>query len=48
LPAIARDDASAFSTDVGEAGVAFNDAKRLPDGGLWKTPADSHNQVPLI
>ena len=36
---------SGTTTDLAQAGAIFNDATRLADGGLWRTPADSHNQV---
>jgi trimeric autotransporter adhesin len=44
LPTTVRDDALASSTDLAQAGVVFNDATRLLDGGLWSSPADSNNQ----
>lgn len=46
--AIATDRATALSAttnDLGQAGVIFNDAVRLSDGGLWSTPADNNNQL---
>jgi trimeric autotransporter adhesin len=48
LPTTVRDDALALSTDLSQAGVVFNDATRLLDGGLWSTPADSNNQVAYL
>jgi trimeric autotransporter adhesin len=48
LPTTVRDDALAFSTDLAQAGVVFNDATRLLDGGLWSKPADSHNQAAYL
>lgn len=48
LPTTVRDDALALSTDLAQAGVVFNYATRLLDGGLWKTPADSHNQAAYL
>ena len=48
LPTTVRDDALALSTDLAQAGVVFNDATRLLDGGPWKSPADSHNQAAYL
>src|SRR3984957_9016349 len=48
LPTTVRDDALALSTDLSQAGVVFDDATRLLDGGLWSTPADSNNQVAYL
>jgi trimeric autotransporter adhesin len=48
LPTTVRDDALALSTDLSQAGVVFNDATRLLDGGLWNTPADNNNQVAYL
>jgi trimeric autotransporter adhesin len=48
LPTLVRDDALALSTDLSQAGVVFDDATRLLDGGLWSTPADSNNQVAYL
>jgi len=45
---IATDRATALGTttnDLGQAGLIFNDAVRLSDGGLWSEPADSNNQL---
>jgi trimeric autotransporter adhesin len=39
-----RDSALGLSTDLVQAGVVFNDATRLLEGGLWSKPADSNNQ----
>jgi hypothetical protein len=39
-----RDSALGLSTDLVQAGVVFNDATRLLDGGLWSKPADNNNQ----
>ncbi len=39
-----RDSALGQSTDLVQAGVVFNDATRLLEGGLWNQPADSSNQ----
>jgi hypothetical protein len=39
-----RDSALAASTDLVQAGVVFNDATRLLDGGLWSKPGDASNQ----
>jgi len=39
-----RDSALGSSTDLVQAGVVFNDATRLLEGGLWSKPADSSNQ----
>jgi len=44
LPSTDRADALNLSTDLAQAGTAFNDSTRLLDGGLWSTPADNHNQ----
>ena len=44
LPTLTRNDALAQSTDLDQAGVVFNDATRLLDGGLWSTPVDNNNQ----
>jgi hypothetical protein len=35
----------ATTNDLQQAGLIFNDAVRLSDGGLWSTPADSSNQL---
>lgn len=43
-----RDDALMTSTDLAQAGAVFNDSTRLLDGGLWSTPADSHNQAAYL
>jgi len=48
LPTTVRDDALALSTDLAQAGAAFNDATRLLDGGLWNNPADSNNQIAYL
>ena len=48
LPTTVRDDALALSTDLSQAGVVFDDATRLLDGGLWSTPADSNNQIAYL
>ena len=48
LPTTVRDDALALSTDLSQAGVVFDDATRLLDGGLWSSPADSNNQVAYL
>src|ERR1700759_432254 len=45
---IATDRATALGAttdDLGQAGLIFNDAVRLSEGGLWSTPADSSNQL---
>jgi trimeric autotransporter adhesin len=39
-----RTTALAQSEDLVQAGVVFNDATRLLEGGLWSTPADNSNQ----
>jgi hypothetical protein len=39
-----RTSALAQSVDLVQAGVVFNDATRLLEGGLWSTPADNNNQ----
>jgi trimeric autotransporter adhesin len=39
-----RDSALGLSTDLAQAGVVFNDATRLLEGGLWSKPADNNNQ----
>jgi hypothetical protein len=39
-----RDSALGQSTDLVQAGVMFNDATRLLEGGLWNQPADTSNQ----
>jgi hypothetical protein len=39
-----RTTALATSEDLVQAGVVFNDATRLLEGGLWSTPADNNNQ----
>jgi hypothetical protein len=39
-----RDSALGLSTDLVQAGVVFNDATRLLDGGLWSKPGDANNQ----
>src|ERR1700722_10033225 len=44
LPTLTRNDALAQTTDLDQAGVVFNDATRLLDGGLWSTPVDNNNQ----
>jgi hypothetical protein len=31
--------------DLGQAGLIFNDAVRLSEGGLWSAPADNNNQL---
>ena len=46
--AIANDRATALgqtTNDLGQAGIIFNDAVRLSNGGLWSEPADSNNQL---
>jgi hypothetical protein len=46
--AIANDRATALgqtTNDLGQAGLIFNDAVRLSNGGLWSQPADSNNQL---
>jgi Glycosyl hydrolases family 16 len=48
LPTTVHDDALALSTDLAQAGVVFNDATRLLEGGLWSTPADSNHQVAYL
>jgi hypothetical protein len=48
LPTTVRDDALALSTDLSQAGVVFDDATRLLDGGLWSTPADNNNQIAYL
>lgn len=35
----------ATTNDLGQAGLVFNDAVRLSEGGLWSTPADSNGQL---
>src|SRR5579862_8435820 len=45
---IATDRATALgatTNDLGQAGLVFNDAVRLSDGGLWSQPADNNNQL---
>lgn len=44
--AVSTDRATALVpiADINQAGVVFNDATRLLDGGLWSTPDDSNNQ----
>ncbi len=45
---IATDRATALgatTNDLGQAGLIFNDALRLSEGGLWAEPADSSNQL---
>jgi hypothetical protein len=45
--AIATDRATALgevTNDLGQAGIIFNDAVRLSNGGLWSQPADDNNQ----
>jgi hypothetical protein len=36
---------AATTNDLGQAGLIFNDAVRLSNGGLWSAPADSSNQL---
>ncbi|HLH92173.1 MAG TPA: hypothetical protein VKX28_27410 [Xanthobacteraceae bacterium] len=46
--AIASDRATALgqtTNDLEQAGLIFNDAVRLSDGGLWSQPADDNNQL---
>jgi trimeric autotransporter adhesin len=46
--AVANDRAGALgatSNDLEQAGLIFNDAVRLSDGGLWSQPGDDHNQL---
>src|SRR6516165_546545 len=46
--AIATDRAGALgatSNDLEQAGIIFNDAVRLSNGGIWATPADDNNQL---
>src|SRR5271163_511705 len=46
--AIATDRATALgqtTNDLEQAGLIFNDAVRLSNGGLWSQPADDHNQL---
>src|SRR3974390_3317153 len=33
------------TNDLGQAGIIFNDAVRLSNGGLWSQPADNNNQL---
>ena len=45
---IATDRATALGAttdDLGQAGLIFNDAVRLSNGGLWSEPADASNQL---
>jgi hypothetical protein len=35
----------ATTNDLGQAGLVFNDAVRLSEGGLWSAPADSNTQM---
>src|ERR1700749_3516468 len=35
----------ATTDDLGQAGLIFNDAVRLSNGGLWSEPADTSNQL---
>jgi hypothetical protein len=45
--AIANDRATALgevTNELGQAGIIFNDAVRLSNGGLWSQPADDNNQ----
>src|ERR1700761_3489830 len=45
---IATDRATALgatTNDLEQAGLIFNDAVRLSEGGLWSQPADSNNQL---
>jgi hypothetical protein len=45
---IATDRATALgatTNDLGQAGLIFNDAVRLSNGGLWSQPADESNQL---
>jgi len=44
LPSTDRATALGLSTDLSQAGAAFNDSTRLLDGGLWSQPADNNNQ----
>ncbi|MGA7329431.1 MAG: hypothetical protein WBX25_34355 [Rhodomicrobium sp.] len=44
LPSTDRATALGLSTDLAQAGAAFNDSTRLLDGGLWSQPADNNNQ----
>jgi hypothetical protein len=47
-PAFVTDRAGALAqttSDLGQAGLIFNDAVRLSNGGLWSQPADDHNQL---
>jgi hypothetical protein len=48
LPVTSRTGALALSTDLAQAGVVFNDATRLLDGGLWAKPADNNNQAAYL
>jgi hypothetical protein len=44
---IASDRATALgatTNDLGQAGIIFNDAVRLSNGGLWSQPTDNNNQ----
>ncbi len=46
--AIATDRAGALSqttNDLEQAGLIFNDAVRLSNGGIWSAPADDNNQL---
>src|ERR1700759_1696047 len=46
--AIATDRAGALAqttNDLEQAGLIFNDAVRLSNGGLWSEPGDDHNQL---
>ena len=33
------------TNDLGQAGLIFNDAVRLSNGGLWSQPADDHGEL---
>ena len=48
LPVTSRTGALALSTALAQAGVVFNDATRLLDGGLWAKPADNNNQAAYL
>lgn len=48
LPVTDRANALNSSTDLAQTGAVYNDSTRLLDGGLWSTPADSHNQAAYL
>ena len=48
MPITTRADALVATVDLTQAGVVFNDATRLLEGGLWSNATVQNNQVPAL